>query len=126
MTPAPNVNFTPNTLQNGEDAVAVYQTPTSTFKTNAPASPVTTGLSRIIDALVYDSSDPDDPGLLDNLIAPAPAPERVQVDENANAAMMQGSGVVSIQRCADGRRDGRKFGLAAPTPAAANTLPACP
>ena len=38
MVPTPNVPFTPNSLQQGEDAVAVYQTVPSTFKIVAPAS----------------------------------------------------------------------------------------
>jgi hypothetical protein len=123
MTPTPNINFTPNTLQNGEDAVAIYQSTKAKFPN---ASPISTELGRLIDALVYGTSDPDATVLLDNLIAPAGQPQRVQVDENALAGMMQGSGVVSIQRCGPGRRDGRKYKLAPPTPLAANIVPACP
>jgi hypothetical protein len=127
VVPTPVITFANDRLQNGEDAVALYQTAANKFKTSFPASPVTTEAGRIIDALVYGTTDPDAVVLLDTLIAPAPAPQRVQADENANAAMMQGSGVVSLQRCStSARRDGRLFKVGLPTAGKANTVAACP
>lgn len=114
VTPTPALIFANELLQNGQDAVALYQGAVASFPNNTPLT-----ASRLIDALVYDTSDPDDPGLLNTLLWAAPDPRRVQVDENANTT----SATVSIQRCGTGRRDGRVFQLAAPTPGAANTCP---
>ena len=52
------VEFTTNGLQNGADAVALYKAET------APTAPTTTGL---VDAIVYDTNDSDDSGLLTGL-----------------------------------------------------------
>jgi hypothetical protein len=128
MTPTPAITFPNNTLQNGQDAVALYQTLPTTFKTSSPASPVTTATNRLIDALVYDTGQADDDGLLDALIGPAGTTGRVQVDENANAPMMQGMDLVSMQRCTtNNRRNGTVFSLGVTeTPGAVNSVPACP
>ncbi len=88
----PNVTltFANNTLQNGADAVALYEaTACSTTYPNNTA--VTT--TNLVDAIVYGSSDPDDVGLLPLLNAGQP-----QVDEagGGNAANQ------SNARCADG------------------------
>ncbi|MCS6804774.1 MAG: Ig-like domain-containing protein, partial [Blastocatellia bacterium] len=64
--------FADNFLQNGADAVALYLGNATDFPNNTP---VTT--TNLVDALVYDTSDPDDPGLLVLLNAGEP-----QVDEN--------------------------------------------
>jgi hypothetical protein len=74
-------------IQNGADAVAIYQD----FAANFPngTAPTTTNL---IDALVYDTSDADDTGLLTGL------GETIQYDENVNAAGQ----TESIQRNLDG------------------------
>jgi hypothetical protein len=126
VKPKPVITFPNDTLQNGADAAGLYQTTANKFKVVAPASPVSTEVGRIIDALVYGTTDPDATTLLDTLIAPAPAPQRVQADENANG-MMQGSDVVSLQRCSTGaRRDGRLFKVGTPTAGQANTVAACP
>jgi hypothetical protein len=120
--PAPPVTFANDLLQNGQDAVALYQTTKSTFPANTA---LTVGLNRLIDALVYDTADADDPELLDNLLGPAPYAGRVQVDEGGNGAGGP-SETVSIQRCGDGRRNGSKFTVGTPTPGAANNVTACP
>lgn len=115
--PMPAITFMNNTLQNGADAVGVFQTVQATFPNGTAATS-----TRLIDALVYDTADADDATLLDTLLWPAGDMRRVQVDENGMAS----SQMVSIQRCGDGRRDGRKFALGAPTNGAANNVPACP
>jgi hypothetical protein len=114
LVPAPALAFAAavDNVQNGQDAVALYQGAAAAFPPNTPLT-----ASRLIDALVYDTADADDPGLLDTLLWAAPDPRRVQVDENANST----AATVSIQRCGTGRRDGRVYQLAAPTPGAANT-----
>jgi hypothetical protein len=60
-------------LQNGADAVALYNSAPLALN-----SPVTT--ANLLDAVVYDTSDADDPGLL--LLTPGEA----QIDENAGAS----------------------------------------
>lgn len=76
-----------NILQNGADAVTIYQASAASFPMNTAVT-----MTGLVDALVYDSSDADDPELLSGL------GETVQYDENANAA----SATQSIQRKTDG------------------------
>ncbi|MBI5528600.1 MAG: Ig-like domain-containing protein [Deltaproteobacteria bacterium] len=103
-----------NTLQNGADAVAIYQGTAADFPDGTPIGSVT---APLIDALVYDTADPDDAGLLDALLGGGP--QRVQVNEDQG-----GNGDVnSIRRCGPALRDGREFSLAAPTPGAPNACP---
>jgi len=85
-----DLDVSPNTdlVQNGQDAVALYTANATDFPANTP---VTT--TNLVDALVYDTSDADDAGLLVLLNAGQP-----QVDENANA---QGT-TESNQRCPNG------------------------
>ncbi|QTD47748.1 endonuclease/exonuclease/phosphatase family protein [Sulfidibacter corallicola] len=54
-----DVTFADNGLQNGADAVALYTGDDTDFPTNTP---VTT--TNLVDALVYDTNDGDDAGLL--------------------------------------------------------------
>ncbi|WP_437524399.1 hypothetical protein WME79_35940 [Sorangium sp. So ce726] len=115
VVPAPALVFPTNTLQNGPDAVALYQALPAEFPTSTPAT-----AARLIDALVYGPAAEENTQLLNTLISSAPG--RVQVSEGATSALSQ---TQSIQRCADGRRDGRRFGAAAPTPRRPNTL-TCP
>lgn len=80
--------FPNDSLQNGQDAVALYVGSASDFPANTP---VTT--ANLVDAIVYDTSDADDPGLLVLLNVGQP-----QVDENGG-----GSGTThSNQRCPNG------------------------
>lgn len=97
-------------VQNGADAVALYQDDATSFP-NGTA--VTT--TNLVDALVYDTSDADDPGLLPLLNAAQP-----QINENENGM----SATESNQRCPNGSgglRNTTSFAQFAPTPGAANT-----
>jgi hypothetical protein len=102
--------FNGNLLQNGQDAVAIYEADATDFP-NGTA--VTT--AHLIDAFVYDTNDADDPGLLVLLNSGQP-----QVDENGG-----GSGdTQSSQRCPNGTggaRNTNTYRQFAPTPDAANT-----
>jgi hypothetical protein len=69
-----SLTFAGNFLQNGADAVALYQGDGADFPNN---SPLTT--TNLLDAVVYDTSDADDTGLLTGL------GQTTQFDENANA-----------------------------------------
>jgi hypothetical protein len=60
-----------NTLQNGADAVALYQANAVDFPNGTPVTAV-----NLIDAIVYDTSDADDPVLLQLLNQPTPGRKR--------------------------------------------------
>ncbi|WP_339702710.1 T9SS type A sorting domain-containing protein [uncultured Marixanthomonas sp.] len=62
-----------NTIQNGADAVAIYQDDAANFPNETPAT-----TTNLIDVIVYGTSDDDDTDLL------AALGETVQYDENAN------------------------------------------
>jgi len=113
----PVIIFADNFLQNGPDAVAIYQAPAVAFPNNTAVT-----AAGLIDAVVYDTADADDAGLLDVLLGPVPSVGRVQVDENANAAQATDS----VQRCGLGRRRGDKFGVGAATPGGPPSIPVCP
>ncbi len=72
VSPTPAITFSGNGLQNGADAVALYQGDATDFPSGTA---VTT--ANLIDAIVYDTSDADDVELLVLLNAGQP-----QVDEN--------------------------------------------
>ncbi|MEZ4801183.1 MAG: T9SS type A sorting domain-containing protein [Gelidibacter sp.] len=74
-------------IQNGADAVAIYQATAATFPDGS-----TTSMTNLIDALVYGTADSDDVELLTGL------GETVQYDESANGA----SATESVQRKTDG------------------------
>lgn len=74
-------------IQNGPDAVAIYQTAAANFPDASPVS-----MTNLVDALVYGTADPDDAELLAGL------GESVQYDESANTS----SATESIQRKTDG------------------------
>lgn len=114
----PNVDlayFTTNGLQNGADAVALYADDAASFPMDTPVTTV-----NLIDAVVYDTGDPDDTGLLVLLNSGEP-----QVDENMN-----GAGVTeSIGRCpngAGGARNTTTYLARTPTPGDANDCPSGP
>jgi uncharacterized protein len=65
--------FSNNLLQNGADAVALYASDAANFPNNTPVSAI-----NLVDAVVYDTSDSDDTGLLNGL------GQAIQFDENAN------------------------------------------
>ncbi|MBN1641101.1 MAG: ExeM/NucH family extracellular endonuclease [Anaerolineae bacterium] len=107
--PAADLTFPDNTLQNGADAVALYLADSAAFPTGAP---VTT--TDLLDALVYDTSDSDDPGLLVLLNADQP-----QVNESGGG----NSAAHSNQRCPNGeggQRNTSAYTQAPPTPGTDN------
>jgi hypothetical protein len=97
--------FPDNRLQNGADAVALYEGNASSYLT------VTT--EGLVDAVVYDSDDPDDPGLLSLLLAGEP-----QLNEDAD----NNSAEVSLSRIPNGGtpRSTSMYGLQAPSPGRSN------
>jgi predicted extracellular nuclease len=110
-----SINFGGNGLQNGADAVVLVAGDAADYPDGTPVSAVV----GLVDALVYDTKDGDDAGLL------ALAPGLVQVNEGANGS----SADDSSQRCPDGAggalvSDG--FTQALPTPGAANDCQAVP
>jgi MYXO-CTERM domain-containing protein len=110
----PNVaiTFDPGTqglLQNGQDAVGLYQ--------QADPHPNATAVTatNLLDAVVYDTADADDPGLLDIL-----TPGQPQVDEAGGGP----SATFSIGRFpngAGGARNTMSWGAMVPTPGASNS-----
>ena len=110
----PNVaqTFDPGTvglLQNGPDAVALFNAPASAFPNGTP---ITT--TNLLDAVVYDTADADDAGLLALLNAGQP-----QIDENGS-----GTGITSsIGRFLDasgGARNTDTYAVMPPTPGLIN------
>ena len=99
VSPTPDRNFDNSQLDNGADAVAIYQT-NSNFSTGTPATSV-----NLIDALVYDTSDPDAVNLL------AALNQTIQWNENMNSL----KDTQSLQRKTDGT-----FEAKTPTPRATN------
>ena len=98
-----------NLIQNGADAVALYAGDATDFPNDTP---VTT--TNLLDAIVYDTSDGDDAGLLVLLNGGQP-----QVNENGNGA----KDTESNQRCANGSgglRNTDTYEQFAPTPGLAN------
>ena len=99
-----------NLIQNGADAVALYQADAADFP---DASPVTT--DNLLDALVYDTNDSDDPGLLVLLNA-----GQEQVNEGGSGDQAGHSN----QRCANGSggpRNTETYRQHTPTPGMENT-----
>ena len=90
-------------LQNGQDAVALYSS--GSFPNGS--SPTTTNL---VDALVYDTNDADDPGLLSGL------GQSTQYNESETGS----SATVSISRFPNGTGG---FAITNPTPDATNSTP---
>jgi endonuclease I len=83
VTPVPDMIILDNIIQNGEDAVAIYQALPSAFPAGTTAT-----TSNLIDALVYDTSDPDAVALMALLGI------TTQYDENQNNLQA----VESVQR----------------------------
>ncbi|MCB9445919.1 MAG: ExeM/NucH family extracellular endonuclease [Ardenticatenaceae bacterium] len=116
-TPNCDLDVTPNTdlIQNGADAIALYTGDAAAFPTGTA---VTT--TNLLDAIVYDTDDADDAGLLVLLNAGQP-----QVNENS-----AGNGIGdSNQRCANGSGGARNtdtYAQFAPTPGQANLCAVIP
>lgn len=96
-------------LQNGADAVALYLANAADFPSGSPVS-----LQNLVDAVVYDTNDADDAGLLVLMNAGEP-----QLNEHNNA----NKDAHSNQRCANGAggvRNSSSFQQALATPGQAN------
>ncbi len=107
--PGVDIVINNNTLQNGQDAVALYIGNAADFPVNTPVTTV-----NLVDAIVYDTDDPDDPGLLVLL-----NPGQPQVNESANG----NSANDSISRCPNGQGGQRNtigWLTGVPSPKAAN------
>ncbi len=100
VSPAPDKTFPDNLIQNGEDAVALYKASASDFPEFTLAT-----TTNLIDALMYDTKDPDATALM-NLLG-----ETVQYDEGLNNQQT----TQSIQRKSDGTYETKN-----PTPGANN------
>ncbi len=97
-----SITLNSSAIQNGPDAVGLYQANKSDFPTDTPAK-----TTNLIDAIVYDSDDADDTGLLTDL------GETVQYNENEGLDAQNHS----LQRQADG-----SFKAASPTPNSSNAV----
>ena len=98
-----------SSLQNGADAVVLYVADEADFPTGTP---VTT--TNIVDAVVYDTDDADDPGLLTLLNAGQP-----QVDEDGRG----NKDIHSLQRIPNGsggERNTSSYVVEIPTPGEQN------
>ncbi|TSA25442.1 DUF5017 domain-containing protein [bacterium] len=113
----PNVDYDLGALtdiiQNGADAVALFIGNDTDFPNDTP---ITT--TNLIDAIVYDTSDPDDPELLVLLNASEP-----QVDENGNGNKDTESNQ-RIPNGSGGPRNTSTYAQAIPTPGAENEVQA--
>lgn len=112
VTPAPGLTFPNGLLQNGADAVALYRADASAFPNGTP---VTT--ANLLDALVYDTDDADDPGLSVLL-----NPGQPQVNENG-AGNREGQSVGRCPNGAGGLRNTVTYLPSAPSPGASNACP---
>jgi hypothetical protein len=119
VVPTPAITFTG--LQNGPDAVAIYQGLAASYPTGTYPS-----TAALIDVLVYRNGTGADTGddLLPALLGAGP--EAVWLNENQNGL----GATEAIFRCCDARRDGRAFftdcGTTATTPAVGTPTPGAP
>lgn len=97
--PAPQLLIPENVIQNGADAVGIYQASINDFPEGTLATQ-----TNLIDAMVYGTNDPDDTGLLDLL------GETVQYNDDGTNANPK-----SIQRFVDGM-GAESFSSVTPTP----------
>lgn len=109
----PNVDMlflgTTDQIQNGADAIALFIGSSSDFPNNTAVT-----ASNLLDALVYDTSDPDDAGLLALL-----NPSEPQINESGRG----NSAIHSCQRIPNGSgglRNTSTYDVALPTPGAMN------
>ena len=110
-----DLTFPNDTLQNGADAVALYAGDAVNFPTNTPVTTL-----NLRDAVVYDTADADDAGLLVLLNAGQP-----QVDESGAGD----STTASIGRCPNGdggARNTTTYVARTATPDGANNCPPPP
>lgn len=112
VTPTPDITFSNNGLQNGADAAALILGSASDFPSGTAVTTVTT--ENLVDAIVYDTNDGDDAGLLVLLNAAQP-----QVNEGG-AGDKDGH---SNQRCPNGSGGARNtdsYAQFTPTPGEEN------
>ncbi len=108
--PGVDVVFPGNFLQNGADAVALYVGNAADFPNNTPVTSV-----NLLDAVVYDTADPDDAGLLAAL-----TPQGPQVDEQGQG---NSAGHASARRPDGGAPfDTASYVQQDPSPGATNVL----
>ena len=112
VIPTPSIIFRSFGLQNGADAVAVHVGNAVDFTNDTPVTGV-----ALIDALVYDTNDGDDAGLLDVL-----TPGRPQQNEDGN----DDKDFHSNSRVPNGgtQLDTSSYVQKAPTPGASNVIDA--
>ncbi|MFQ5652268.1 MAG: choice-of-anchor D domain-containing protein [bacterium] len=110
-----DLTFSNNKLQNGADAVALYFGDAADFPNGTPVT-----LSGLVDAVVYDTDDANDPGLLVLLHSGQP-----QVNENGAGDKDQHS-IQRIPNGAGGPRNSAQYLAIPPTPGAENTGPPVP
>lgn len=112
---APDIAFggVSNNIQNGEDALAIYQRPASDFAPGARFDDIET--DGIIDAFIYESAtDTDVPGLYPLMSCCGPVPV---VDEGPTSEIRE---MVSLSRCSGDRRSSDEFSASSMTPGQAN------
>jgi hypothetical protein len=97
-----------NFLQNGQDAIAIYNAPVSSFANGTPAT-----TANLVDAVVYGTGDSDDTGLL------AALGETIQFDEGSPTPPDDASNR-TLARMPDGLGE---FSLQPATPGAVNLVP---
>ncbi|MCA0153620.1 endonuclease [Winogradskyella vincentii] len=98
--PFPQLLISENIIQNGADAVAIYQDSPTAFPEGTMAN-----ITNLIDVLIYDTSDPDDLGLIDIFNDDPNFASITQINEGSSGS------VNSIQRNNDG-----SYFTATPTP----------
>ncbi|MBK6344315.1 MAG: hypothetical protein IPF68_00005, partial [Bacteroidales bacterium] len=107
--PGVSIVFAGNFLQNGADGVALYTDNASNFPNNTPITS-----TNLVDALVYDTNDGDDAGLLVLLNSGEPQVSesgRLKGDLHSSQRLPNGSG---------GARNTSTYDQTLPTPGAAN------
>ena len=113
VTPVPAIVLPNNSIQNGADAVALY----ADVVTNFPNGTAVT-ITNLVDALVYDTNDSDDVGLL--VLTPG--------EPQVNEAGAGNSSTASLSRCLNGAGGAlitSTYQAVVPTPGALND-PSCP
>jgi len=108
--PGAGLSFADGLLQRGADAVALYNDDPASFPNGTPVT-----AAHLVDALVYDTDDADDAGLLATLMLTA----EPQVNENGNGSQSS----ESLSRLPDGgqARQSSTVEATTPTPGALNS-----
>jgi hypothetical protein len=110
-----NLAVPSNTLQNGPDAVGLYLGDASSFPNGTALT-----TANLVDAVVYDTGDADDAGLLTLLLAGG------EVDEFGRDGTSASGAADSIGRFPNGSgglRDTTKWTFMVPSPGASNGVP---